>query len=1103
MKRLFTLMSALSFSFLGAQAQDASAWSEGQDVTDQLEWQNPSGQDPASSGDSDYGDWLYAGSDSHAYDYQEWEMYNNAAGAETYQVCYLPAGVYTFKLQGFYRGDYQTSYWEGSESINAVYFAESVTLNDTGGVAEVTRSQQVNLASIASSERSAGRIFTSSEWTNDVEYTYNNVTYYVPNCMEGTRMWFDAGYYDDNDLTVIQLQDGYIKVGVRKTATLASDWVIFSNFRAIYEGDATEAVELQVARDEFDKVVSQAEKLEEQFSKYPALGAYYTDALGELTDQYDAANTKEELEDGTAAVSALVSEYQGYYSSAKTLTTLVQLGKADLEASDYPGKSAFETAIAEAEQVEQDGSTSADFVTTSGADYSAAATKLVSARTEYIMSNGSSADGSYDFLSIVAYPFFCLPQYNPAWNEETQRWESTSLVLDGDGTSAGWSDVGESSDGDNCTYTTTTRVRIADGLTIGSDTTSVYSWYQTNTTGYVPYFNHKLSSAKQWSLPGERREIAQNLIGLPSGFYSLKGMGITWTGDWGDDNPCDMGIYMQSGGKRVTSSEDTYKSGWWDYNRDDWTTYTTGMIEVTDGTARVAFFANGFSAFTGMQLIYYGENPDFSSMVTTRMAEVKADAAELLILGGDQTYVSDLLATVPSEVIGFDAYEAALDTINKAASYITTASDYLNANDPTQLYSVLLDSCDAEDQTTIEIIFVAQNKTFDVYAGPSSTYTDVEALMADYDAYDHYMNTVKSYQSNEQGNEKILSLIGEQQTYLTANYADAAQLEAYEKALEQLHTQAVFDALDLTNASESNPVDITTLIKNASFTEGSTAWDGDITVDETLENAERYSTDFDISQTIYGLPAGAYRVEVQSFYRDGGMEDAYKHARYEEDGGYQPNVELYANEKSVSVVSIANEDANFTDRSFTSYTFTGTDPTAEEGEEEQTLTAWMEETSETNDETGETTYTVTSYKQEFDLGGNVTTVDAGEAWIYDAWYTDGDTRFFFPNSMRGAAARFANDGGAYLNSVEIMLDGSTDLTIGLRKSVTIDADWCLFDNFRLYYLGTETPVAILSATSSATAREYYSIDGRKLAAPQRGVNILRMSDGTVRKVLVK
>ena len=42
-------------------------------------------------------------------------------------------------------------------------------------------------------------------------------------------------------------------------------------------------------------------------------------------------------------------------------------------------------------------------------------------------------------------------------------------------------------------------------------------------------------------------------------------------------------------------------------------------------------------------------------------------------------------------------------------------------------------------------------------------------------------------------------------------------------------------------------------------------------------------------------------------------------------------------------------------------------------------------------------------------------------------------------------------------------------------------------------------------TAPGEAKEVvrYDLNGRRLDAPQRGLNILRMSDGTVRKVMVK
>ena len=49
----------------------------------------------------------------------------------------------------------------------------------------------------------------------------------------------------------------------------------------------------------------------------------------------------------------------------------------------------------------------------------------------------------------------------------------------------------------------------------------------------------------------------------------------------------------------------------------------------------------------------------------------------------------------------------------------------------------------------------------------------------------------------------------------------------------------------------------------------------------------------------------------------------------------------------------------------------------------------------------------------------------------------------------------------------------------------------------------ETGIKDAVRTSSATESARYSTDGTRLASPQKGINIIRMSDGTVKKVLVK
>lgn len=87
-----------------------------------------------------------------------------------------------------------------------------------------------------------------------------------------------------------------------------------------------------------------------------------------------------------------------------------------------------------------------------------------------------------------------------------------------------------------------------------------------------------------------------------------------------------------------------------------------------------------------------------------------------------------------------------------------------------------------------------------------------------------------------------------------------------------------------------------------------------------------------------------------------------------------------------------------------------------------------------------------------------------------------------------------------------MLHG--DLVITPLKAGTADITLKINSNGKL----AETTVSVtvneatgISSieTEGATVVGYYSLDGKKLDAPQRGINIIRMSDGSIRKVIVR
>lgn len=49
----------------------------------------------------------------------------------------------------------------------------------------------------------------------------------------------------------------------------------------------------------------------------------------------------------------------------------------------------------------------------------------------------------------------------------------------------------------------------------------------------------------------------------------------------------------------------------------------------------------------------------------------------------------------------------------------------------------------------------------------------------------------------------------------------------------------------------------------------------------------------------------------------------------------------------------------------------------------------------------------------------------------------------------------------------------------------------------------ETVILGLNGSDKPVAVQYFSLDGKKLSAPQKGINVVKMSDGTSKKVLVK
>lgn len=129
----------------------------------------------------------------------------------------------------------------------------------------------------------------------------------------------------------------------------------------------------------------------------------------------------------------------------------------------------------------------------------------------------------------------------------------------------------------------------------------------------------------------------------------------------------------------------------------------------------------------------------------------------------------------------------------------------------------------------------------------------------------------------------------------------------------------------------------------------------------------------------------------------------------------------------------------------------------------------------------------------------------GPTYVLSGSEEEGDLQQFIAPNTRGNFITFYEQ-GRYHNVVDFGYPtAGEEITIGIVIKEADKNNWCPFDNFKLEYLGTEAPDAVsdIAAKQNAGAAAIFGIDGRQQSTFNRGINIVRMSDGTVRKVLVK
>ena len=1097
MKKLLLAASLLITSMTASFAQmpDASQWTKGQEITDQVGWGNLSFENPEFDFwrlESSKGSFTKTGSNL-------FEVYDGA-DVDLYQYIQLPAGMYRLECQGYYRCG--TSWDDDPNSFgnperwedNALLYASNGTYDIDSDVFTKGRTFKCPLMPRLF-ENQPTQLYEDQvkEGWDMSDGNYGEGKGWGPCSVPGSQVWFEQGHYqpysdDDvqyNTVTFFLTQDGWARVGVTKIDPRSADSFMATNFKLFYEGEAGEAAELMALQDEAADYYRSLEDL-----MYKTQGLLYTlisDALMTVDDEIgdlESLSTKEECNNAINVLKGLYEQAVAANAAYGQLEGIIEVMEILYNTTDYAGKDAFGAALQAAQNcLDPNYEVTAD---DNFDNFQAAYENLCAARITYLMTQ-EPVNGAYNFSSAINTAFFCDNQYTPMWNEDAQAYQFPTIegVDEGLQPENTWATIQEQGYSDaKADAAKAEWIPICETVKIYEKATE-NQWVIKSTTWHGGALGvtmqHSYPAIGGWTAEptGNPEILSQTITGLPNGYYSMSALMC----NAGAEISALQYVYIEAGDFKETAPLTQKGNPWWGGNKEAWRSgvwekLNTNMVYVADGKVTIGSSSDAFYAVTGFQLYYYGETPDFTSLVAPSLEAAKANA-ESLLWPGDKAAALAILANVPETIDGQEAYQAALATIAESNQYVATANNVINNWKGLENFTTLQDQFE-EGTVEKDIATIAFMEVLNLGEGEDDTYLDAIAADEDYAAYVEYF-AFRAGMGDLINNEGVAPVVADQNAYLTENYANAAKLNEFKQALAIPYNRAILSTIDLSQASEDNPVDVTALIVNPDFSELSRGWNGEMTVD-SLGTVERWNCNLDINQTIYALPAGFYQVQVQALYRDAAdAAAAYNNFQYTAGGLMEfwdnANAFLYANDAQTPIVSIGSEF--FEDQSYTAYVDRW--QVAEEGDEQ-------------GNDVWEPVWVYQADAEE----------SAQNNYPWDTKVDDLGDIHYYPASLRGVSRRFEKSPEAYINKVNVGVTEDGVLTIGVKKDILISSDWVAFDNFKLFYLGTTIPTGIEAATAAEAAPAgIYNAAGVPQSKLQKGLNIVVKANGETQKVYVK
>lgn len=895
------------------------------------------------------------------------EHYNKTF--DTYQdIKGAPKGVYALELSAFYRaGNTETSYnnyKNGNANLNAKLYAKA-------GADSLNASIMNPFAHARTTATANGE----TSWKDGAN------TYYVPNNMQSAAEYFKLGLYSGNKL-FFATEDGAMRIGVKKTTGIGSDWLLFDNWKLTYYGNGADAYSLWL--EQVKKDAKDYSALPEGTLVTQSVVEDYTNFINGLT----SASTKADVLDAIATLEekALLVDsnmiawtaYQEALTKGKAIANDEKIqgqdkddlaDYCDLEAEEIIGALALTTEEVKAE------------------------IEKVKALTDAAIRNGITEGTDVSDKYLVNANF-----------EKTNGW--VKEAASGGNVNYGGNDANHCYEAwNNSKFDIHQEVKDAP---LGVYELSVQGFYRygRGDNAYQAYKDGKASNDV----------VSIYVNNNETHFMSVFDEHVSYTGNKTGE------LYKYEGGNPPYINPDsTY---WYPNNM------AVAATAFANGLYKVSSF--GVVAKKG-DVLRVGVKGNTSQLKDSwaiwdnfkmTFQGTKAEVVAPLL----QQEIDNLSTTLATTGVMAPAVRDAANTTKSEAQAAKAA------NDGPEMFAALTKLLDAKDSINTSVaLFKTLATKRDELASAVGTSEAIEATKIEAGTLLETINSGLDAQSIEN--------------------ADANKLIA---DVDAMVAKLAIPA-EAANASDENPVDMTSVIKTpdyekdgANSVEGWTAEGYNFGNSDTQKGAlllEFFNNKFNHFQKLTNLPNGTYKVTVNAFYRFGSSAEDY--TKFNADNRTEGNAFMYA---------VAAAD---------------------------------------------------SVKCPLNLLASGATEDRG----YTGTTKLEGTELFVPNDMVSAKAYFGE--GGYLNNIIVEVTDGT-LTIGVRQDAKVDNDWVILDTWTLTYFGSNstkqengwaTGVDAIRDAAEAVKTEFFGINGAQKTGLTQGVNIVKttLKDGSVkvRKVIIK